>query len=73
MTKTIHQFQEFFNKCKVEEGEDIVDFLGQLEVIIKQLQGMNNNFNDLAMITKVFHNLPNNLKHFILRQGFWVY
>jgi len=72
LTQTIHQLQEFFYKCKEEEGEDIVDFLEQLEIIIKQLKGMNNNnFNDLTMTTKVLHNLPNNLKHFRLRQGFW--
>jgi hypothetical protein len=40
----------------MEEGENIEDFLGWLEIIIKQLKGMNNNsFDDLFMITNIIH------------------
>jgi hypothetical protein len=40
----------------MEEGENIEDFLGWLEIIIKQLKGMNNNsFDDLFMVTNIMH------------------
>jgi hypothetical protein len=40
----------------MEEAENIEDLLEWLEIIIKQLKGMNNNsFDDLAMITNIMH------------------
>jgi hypothetical protein len=40
----------------MEEEENIEDFLGWLEIIIKQLKGMNNNsFDDLFMVTNIMH------------------
>jgi hypothetical protein len=40
----------------MEEEENIEDFLGWLEIIIKQLKGMNNNsFDYLFMITNIMH------------------
>jgi len=40
----------------MEEAKNIEDFHGWLEIIIKQLKGMNNNsFDELAMITNIMH------------------
>jgi hypothetical protein len=56
MLKNVHKLQENFYKCKMEEAKNIEDFHGWLEIIIKQLKGMNNNsFDELAMITNIMH------------------
>jgi hypothetical protein len=61
--KNIHQIQENFHKYKMEVKEKD-NFLGWLNIIIKQLKGMNNKkIDDSTIITKVLYNLLHNLKH----------
>ena len=61
----MHHLQEEFYRYIIEDGEDFIDFLGKIEVIINRLRGLGNySFDESVVMAKVLCNLPDRLSHF---------
>lgn len=63
----IHKLQcQFFN-ARIEEGQNIIDFFGSLQLILSELKELGDrSFSDAFGISKLTTSLPSNFNHFTI-------